>query len=423
MKFRSTRSKSEVVNLSDAIIKGLASDGGLYVPVNFPKFKVDEFIPLDSNVEIAYKFLLPFFKNDLLSDKLKEICESSFTFPLPLKTLNERLSVLELFHGPTGAFKDVGARFLANTLEKLPGKRTILVATSGDTGSAVASAFYKRQRSQIGILYPSGKISEFQEMQLTCWDTNVISYRVDADFDSCQSLVKQAFSDEGLRRNMNLSSANSINIGRLLPQCVYYVKASVEHYAKYGRYANFIIPTGNMGNALACIWVRKMGFPIKKIILSCNSNLTIPEYFQTRIFHGRPSVKTLANAMDVGNPSNMERFLDLEEQNPQKDLSSISVSDTEIKTAILECYERLGYIICPHTATAYHAFRNSDIEEAIIVSTAMPVKFKEVIEPIVRKSIPIPVKFNEMMNRPRNYVEIQPLYELLKKSILEKFSV
>ncbi|MFV2016354.1 MAG: threonine synthase, partial [Candidatus Heimdallarchaeota archaeon] len=306
MKFRSTRDTDTNTSLSDTLVQGLASDGGLFVPIKFPDYQLDDFLELDSLSEIAVHFLQPFFNGDRLQDHLKSICDNSFTFEIPLKYIDTNLAILELFHGPTGAFKDVGARFLAQCLGKLDMNLKILVATSGDTGSAVAAAFHEVRGVNVYVLYPKGMISDFQETQLTCWSDNITSLRIDGDFDTCQKMVKKAFSDNNLKLKHNLTSANSINIGRLLPQCVYYVSSSISYFKQHQRSASFVIPTGNMGNALAAIWVKEMGFPIDQIILACNENDTIVDYIQSNKYTPKISIRTLANAMDVGSPSNLE---------------------------------------------------------------------------------------------------------------------
>lgn len=409
MRFTSTRDKNLNYFISEALLQGLAPDGGLFVPEEFPQFKVDEFMDIGNLVDVAHKFLYPFFEDDILQTHLKSICTNAFNFDLPLRILKDGTYILELFHGPTGAFKDFGARFLAQCFGKLNKKITILVATSGDTGSAVASAFHGVHPIKAIVLYPKDKISNFQELQLTCWDDNISSLRVDGDFDSCQQLVKQAFSDQKLTNELNLTSANSINIGRLLPQCAYYVYASIEFYKNNHRNASFIIPTGNMGNAMAAIWVKEMGFPIDKIILSCNENDVIVNYFQTGDFKPQPSKPTLANAMDVGNPSNLERFIDLRNffTKDFEYIEAYSVLDDDIKQTIRKGFSELGELWCPHTATALRVQSQLKDNSWVIVATAHPAKFKDIIDPIIGKDIPYPPNLEKFLELSSNYIDMK----------------
>ena len=410
MEYITTRSQEIKVSLAEAILQGLAPDGGLFVPEKFPVFSRDDFEGLHTWQDIAIGMLRPFFRGDVLAHKLTTIVKNAFSFPLPLKRFDSENEILELFHGPTGAFKDVGARFLARCFNALEKERMILVATSGDTGSAVASAFYGLEYAKVSVFFPKGKISPFQEHQLTCWDNNIYSFRVKSDFDGCQKLVKDLFADEELNARYSFSSANSINIGRLLPQCTYYAYASLDFFRRRGVKPDIVVPTGNMGNALACIWAREMGFPISKIILATNANDPIPIYFQTGKFIPKPSVRTLANAMDVGNPSNMERFLHLGKAGG---IEAISVTDEQIVQTIRQVWNQRGIILDPHTATAVHSLPNNP---AIIVSTAHPSKFKEVVEPIIGKTVEIPPQLQHMFERPIKFREIHPN----KKDFLDK---
>ncbi|RMG37326.1 MAG: threonine synthase [Methanobacteriota archaeon] len=410
VKYISTRSSEIQTTLSEAVLQGLAADGGLFVPEMLPVFSMDDFDDLHSWKDIAVRMLTPFFEGDRLIGKLQNIVETAFSFPLPLTPFRENIEMLELFHGPTGAFKDVGARFLARCFEALGTERMVLVATSGDTGSAVASAFYGLQYTKVSVFFPKGKISPFQEHQLTCWDDNIYSFRVRADFDSCQKLVKDLFADHELNERFSFSSANSINIGRLLPQCTYYAFASLDFFRRKRIKPTIVVPTGNMGNALACIWAREMGFPISKIVLATNANDPIPIFFQTGKFTPKPSIQTLANAMDVGNPSNMERFLHL--GNSQRIVAK-SVSNEKITETIRMVWKKMGIVIDPHTATAVHCVPE---EPAIIVSTAHPAKFKEIVEPIIERKVEIPVQLRAMLERSVYYKEIEPT----KEDFLEK---
>ncbi|HXS80704.1 MAG TPA: threonine synthase, partial [Gammaproteobacteria bacterium] len=307
MRYLSTRG-AHGTGLVDAVMRGLAADGGLYVPDELPRLEASA-VRGESLAEIAAEVLAPFFEGSGLEEELATICGDAFDFPLPLKelTANGELSVLELFHGPTAAFKDIGARFLAALMERaLRGSTdsrplTILVATSGDTGGAVAAAFHRRNGIRVGVLFPKGQVSPRQQHQLTCWGDNIRAFEVDGTFDACQALVKGAFTDAGLQRRHRLTAANSINIGRLLPQLAYHAAASLWHWRRHGTAAGSIVPSGNLGNGMACVWSRAIGMPVREIVLAVNANRTIPDYLSTGQWQPRPSVATLASAMDVGN--------------------------------------------------------------------------------------------------------------------------
>ena len=281
MNFLSTR-QGPPVCIEQAIMSGTAPDGGLYVPAELPEFRPEDFAADSSFAEIAGRFLAPFFEGSSLAGSLPSICGDALNFPVPLRPLESGsapLSMLEIFHGPTAAFKDVGARFLAASMAKIieAGQYatppvTILVATSGDTGGAVAAAFHRRPGLRVVVLFPDGRVSPRQQHQLTCWGDNVTSLAVRGEFDDCQRLVKAAFADSGLNAQHNLCSANSINVGRLLPQAAYYAKASLEHWRETGEALNFIVPTGNLGNGFACVWARRMGMPIERIVFATNAN-------------------------------------------------------------------------------------------------------------------------------------------------------
>lgn len=402
MHYFSTRNNTLRTTLSEAILSGLAPDGGLFIPDHFPRIDINDFSNDLTYPAFAAKVLAPYCKNDPLEVHLSEICKNAFTFPLPLKPLNDTDFVLELFHGPTLSFKDVGARFLAESLQILGQKMTILVATSGDTGSAVASAFYHKKNINVIILYPKGKISTRQEHQITCWGDNILALAVDGTFDDCQALVKEAFQNTWWNEHYHLSSANSINIGRLLPQTTYYAYHSVLFYRKYHAAPGFIIPTGNLGHATAAYWAKMMGFPIREIVVATNANQTISDYLKTGEFKPRPSVSTLANAMDVGNPSNFERLSYLYPifNKFRKNVKSVSVSDEEIKKTIKKVYDNTGMIICPHTATAFFAREEFAAAPFIMVSTADPCKFEEIIEPLIGHPVPIAAGMKHMLETP-----------------------
>ncbi|WP_100551113.1 threonine synthase [Caedibacter taeniospiralis] len=413
MKFKSTRGKSEEVSLTYALQHGLAKDGGLYVPAKFPLFP---WRSLDKNMgyaDFATQLLEPFFRGGELEDKLHAICYESFSFDLPIVDLDQRSSLLELFHGPTLSFKDFGARFLANALShiKTDNKLTIMVATSGDTGSAVAAAFHSKSNINVMVLFPKGKISLRQQQQITCWQDNVCAVAVDGTFDDCQVLVKAAFADKWWQEHTHLNTSNSINIGRLLPQTTYYAYVSWQYFLNQCKKANFIVPSGNIGNVCACFWAKEMGLPIGEIIISQNENNVIGQFLQSAQLPHKPSVETLANAMDVGNPSNFERlyFLLGSTQRFKAEVTAFKASDEAIRRTILKVKQDHDLLICPHTATAVYAreFLPSD-QHYIIVATAHPAKFEQVIEPIVGEKIPVPQSLQTLLNQQQSNVGIAP---------------
>ncbi len=420
MKFVSTRGKAPAVSASQAIMQGLAPDGGLYVPESFPSLGNLAIHEISSYPELAFEVLAPFFEDDPLKEDLAEICLDAFNFPVPLVTLKDQDAVLELFHGPTAAFKDFGARFLAACMERMLAKEqrklTILVATSGDTGGAVAAAFANRKGIEVKVLYPKGRVSGRQQQQLTCWGANIQAYEVDGSFDDCQKMVKDAFMDQTVSRQWGLSSANSINLGRLLPQSVYYVFASHLYTQAFGKRPIFIIPSGNVGNSCAAFWALTMGSPIERIVLSVNENKTIPEFLTSGIYQTRPSVQTLANAMDVGAPSNMERLFNLypDTDTIKSMLSAYSVDDRTIQATIKEVYGELGYILCPHTATAERVRRDHFAgQPTIVVSTAHPAKFEQVVEPLIGTAVEVPQNLAMLLDKPSSFKAIPSDYRLL----------
>jgi threonine synthase len=430
MHYVSTRNPEHRIQLGEAIARGIAPDGGLYVPEEFPHFVPGQFDGAVELPEIAERLLAPFAAGDALAAELPEICREAFNFPAPLVALENApapASVLELFHGPTSAFKDFGARFLAACLQRIrrdaPRKLTILVATSGDTGGAVAAAFHNRPGIEVVVLYPKGLVSERQAHQLACWGDNVRTYAVRGTFDDCQKMVKDAFLDPALAETHQLSSANSINVGRLLPQMVYYAKAGLELWRETGRRANFIIPAGNLGNSLACIWARHIGLPIGEIVLATNANQTISEFLRTGEWVPKPSVATLASAMDVGNPSNMERLRalhpDFEELQGQ--IGASSVDDIEIRATIRRDSHELNQLWCPHTATAAKVFRRLLARGArghwVIVSTAHPAKFNDIVEAQTGREVPVPPALAALLARPRQEKELEASLSALRAEL------
>jgi threonine synthase len=474
MRFVSTRDPALAVGFVDALEQGLAPDGGLYVPREWPVVSARELLAsvgaslaaahdcgsgsITSSrglASLASSLIAPFAAGSLLAADLPAISSEAFAFDAPLVPLvppaagdAERQpptpgafpSLLELFHGPTAAFKDFGARFLAASLARVrlarlhearrtassPAERTItiLVATSGDTGGAVASAFHERPGIEVVVLYPKGLVSPTQERQLTCWGGNVRSFAVHGTFDDCQRLAKEALLDPELRERRRLSSANSINLGRLLPQVVYYAAASLAIWQSRGEAASFVVPSGNLGNALACIWARRMGLPIADIVLAHNANRTVPDFLQTGRWRPRPSVATLASAMDVGDPSNMERLNALYPQLAELRgaVRAEAVGDAQIRATIRSAFERFGRILCPHTATALEAYERlpPEVRSArpwVLVATAHPAKFPETIEPLIGRPVPVPDSLARLLTRPVSVTEIEPDLQALRSAL------
>jgi threonine synthase len=435
MKYVSTRGQSPAVSFGAALSQGLAPDGGLYVPESWPSIPLSAFDGVDTLPDVAEVLLRPFAAGDAIAGDIGAIVRNAFNFPAPLNpvSLDGRLSVLELFHGPTAAFKDFGARFLAEALQRVRPKDArplnILVATSGDTGGAVASAFHRRPGVTVSVLFPKGLVSPTQERQLTCWGDNVHSFRVSGSFDDCQRLVKDAFVNPGLRARFELSSANSINLGRLLPQAVYYAATSIAVYRRHGVVPNFIIPSGNLGNSVACVWARKLGLPIGRVVLAHNANRTVPEFLQSGEWRPRPSMPTLASAMDVGTPSNMERLRALYPgiDEVRGAVRAESVTDEAIQARIREDFHNYGKVWCPHTATAAEVYaRMSPAERGpskngegpwIIVSTAHPAKFREIVEPLIGQRIEMPESLAKLFSRPVSATELEPDLAALTRAL------
>jgi len=430
MRFISTRARGNAVGFSAAVYQGLAPDGGLYVPASWPQ--VPPALPSHSAdlAPLAARLLAPFIAADPLAAELPSMSREAFNFAAPLVTLDAaaKLSMLELFHGPTAAFKDFGARFLAAALARLPRVDSralnMLVATSGDTGGAVAAAFHERPGMRVTVLFPKGLVSPTQERQLTCWGGNVTALAVHGRFDDCQRLVKEALQAPDLRARFDLSSANSINLGRLLPQIVYYAAASLALHHEHGTRPGFIIPSGNLGNALACIWARKLGLPIGDIVLACNANRAVPEYLHSGLWRPRPSIKTLASAMDVGNPSNMERLRNLFPTMPElvAAVSADSIDDAAISLRIRAAFDAWDRILCPHTAVAAEVYARLPAARRrasswVIVATAHAAKFKEIVEQLIGEQVPVPESLMRLFARPTAFTEIPANLEGLRAAL------
>jgi threonine synthase len=420
MNYVSTRGASPPLRFSAALQQSLAPDGGLYVPERFPRFAPSDFDGLDGVAQVAPRLLAPLLEADPLAEALPAICAAAFDFPIPLDFGPDGRVVLELFHGPTAAFKDVGARFLAECAARLPaeGRRTVLVATSGDTGGAVAAAFHGKPGIDVVVLFPKGRVSPRQQQQLTCHGDNVRAFAVRGDFDDCQRMVKQAFADAEMRARHGLVSANSINIGRLLPQAAYYAAASLAYQRRTGRPCGFVVPTGNLGNAVAALWARAMGLPIGVVALATNANRTLVDLFERGELRPRPTVATLANAMDVGNPSNAERLLHLYPDRARllAEVRARSVSDDEIRAEIVAS-ARAGRVVCPHTAVALRVRRDLPGEDWVVVATAHPAKFETIVEPLVGRPVAVPPALAALLARPSRCAELAPDVAALRAAL------
>ena len=428
MKFVSTRGGIAPTSLDVALAAGLAPDGGLYVPEQVPQLTLQH--AGATLADTATQVLSPWFAESKLQSSLTELCSDAFDFPAPLRPMsapNDHL--LELFHGPTAAFKDYAARFLAGCMSRLRDPSvstptTILVATSGDTGAAVGAAFHRRNGFKVVILYPDGRVSPRQAHGLGCFGDNVRAYRVDGSFDDCQRMVKQALTDADLRARVPLGSANSISLGRLLPQTAYYAHAALEFRTRHDAPLNFIVPTGNLGNALACWLAKRMGLPIGEIVLASNANDVLPRYFRGDEYAPRATVATLANAMDVGAPSNFERlrWWHRDDADLRASMRAFSVDDTTIRDTIRHAPDRHGVVPCPHTATGLHMLErlrvSGDIRPWAVVATAHPAKFETIVEPLVGHVVEPPLALAAWLARPATSSPLEAASATLRSALL-----
>ena len=428
MRFYSTKGNDISVGFKDALFHGLAPDGGLYMPETIPHLGIDFFKSDLSYPELAVGMIHPFTKDDLTHAQLINICELAFDFPLRIKELNKTDSVLELFHGPTFAFKDFAARFMARTmsyfLENKDDELTILVATSGDTGSAVANGFFNVDGINVIILYPSNRVSAIQENQLTTLGGNITALEIDGSFDDCQRMVKAAFQDIDLQNRLSLSSANSINMARLLPQSVYYSWAW--KLCAENKPIIFSVPSGNFGNLTGGLLANRMGVPVEKFIAATNANDTFPNFLSSGTIQHQDAVKTISNAMDVGVPSNLDRIQNLfhDDVNQVKvDISSWSFPDKDTKKSIRNMQNEFGYLIDPHTAvgvlglTKYRNETNSKTK-GVVLSTAHPGKFADVIEPIIGNKTTLPESLQIAMKKEKNSIKMPKKFSDLKEYLL-----
>jgi threonine synthase len=425
--FISTRGNAPPHALSQALTLGLAPDGGLFVPQPWPAAPTGAPRSL-ALTDVAQWLLAPFFAGDRLESALPAICADALDLPAPVVPTEDRgLFLLELFHGPTAAFKDFGARFLAACLARLRDAAepplTILVATSGDTGGAVAAAFHRRPGFRVVVLYPEGRVSPRQAHQLGAFGDNVHTFRVAGSFDDCQALVKQAFADEALRVAVPLSSANSISLGRLLPQMSYYAAAALRWQMLHDAPAHFAIPTGNLGNALACIWARRLGLPIGDIALATNANRVVQDFIDTGDYHPRPSLATLANAMDVGAPSNLERLRHLLPAHADlaAAVSAVSFDDATLRDVMQRAPGQYDHVVCPHTAAAIALVEQrragGDARPWIAVATAHPAKFDSVVEPCIGRTVPMPAALGDLLARPEHSLPLSTDYAAFVRTL------
>ena len=426
MNFFSTNNKTQIVSFREALLSGQPPDKGLYVPTELMQLETN-FLNSLANLsfrEISFRIAIKFFSDEIPEAALEAIVEKAFSFSPTLKELSTSTYIVELFHGPTLAFKDFGARFMALTmsylLEGSDSDLTILVATSGDTGSAVANAFHNVPRIQVVILYPSGGVSALQEKQLTTLGGNVVALEVSGTFDDCQRLAKQALADQQLNKKVRLSSANSINVSRLLPQSFYYFFAQ----AQFQQQVVFSVPSGNFGNLTAGLYAKRMGLPVARFIAATNANDIVPQYLQSGKFVPKKSVQTLSNAMDVGNPSNFARMLALYENDVEKmraDVWGTSVSDSITSQVIRQVYKEFDYVMDPHTAVGYEglqrfrkAHANPGSTPAMVLSTAHPGKFGDVVENILDCNIWMPERLAKVMELEKRSIPIEAKYQELQ---------
>ena len=435
MKYYSTNKQASIANLSKAVVTGLAEDRGLYMPERINKLPKEFFDNIEklSFQEIAYHVADAFFGEDVEAEALKKIVYDTLAFDCPVVKVSGNIYSLELFHGPTLAFKDVGARFMARMLQYIASRETadnsktvnVLVATSGDTGSAVANGFLGVEGIHVYVLYPKGKVSKIQESQFTTLGKNITAIEIDGVFDDCQALVKNAFMDEELNKHMKLTSANSINVARFLPQAFYYFNAYAR-MKEQGLADNLVIcvPSGNFGNITAALFGHSMGLPIKRFIAANNANDIFYKYLKSGKYEPKPSIQTIANAMDVGDPSNFARILDLYGNSHERITSLINgatYSDERISETMQECYKSSGYILDPHGACGYQALKEllKPDETGVFCETAHPAKFKEKVDEILNTNIEIPERLAAFMRGTKLSIPMSKDFETFKKFLMK----
>ena len=437
-RFYSTNNPSLTVSLQEAVVKGLAEDKGLFMPEKIEKLPQEFFDTIGtlSFPEIAYTVAEAFFGSDIEADELKKIVNETLSFDTPLVEVENGIYSLELFHGPTLAFKDVGARFMSRMLAYFIRKEqntepvNVLVATSGDTGSAVANGFLGVEGIRVFVLYPKGLVSKIQESQFTTLGQNITALEVDGTFDDCQRLVKSAFLDEELNRKMRLTSANSINVARFLPQAFYYFYAFAQLRSMQPKLSAeeletvFCVPSGNFGNLTAGLIAKRMGLPVKRFIAANNRNDIFLQYLKSGIYTPKPSVATIANAMDVGDPSNFVRVLDLYGHSHEaicREISGVSYTDEEIGDAMRLCLKENNYLTDPHGACGYLALKSglTETENGIFLETAHPAKFKETVENIIGQPVEIPEKLQAFMKGTKQSTAMSSDFETFKTYLME----
>jgi threonine synthase len=430
MNYYSLNRKAPNTTFADAVIRGLAPDKGLYFPETITPLDNSFFETIEdkSNAEIAFEAIKQFIVPEIPEAVLRTIIEETLNFDFPIVAINENISTLELFHGPTMAFKDVGARFMARCLgyfnKSNTNEVTVLVATSGDTGGAVANGFLGVKGVNVVILYPSGKVSDIQEKQLTTLGQNITALEVDGVFDDCQDMVKQAFMDAELTNHMQLTSANSINVARWLPQLFYFMFAYKQLKSNHKDIV-FSVPSGNFGNICAGMIAQKLGLPVAHFIASNNANNSVTNYLKTERYITKRSIATISNAMDVGNPSNFIRIQQLHNNNFKElkaNLSSYSFTDKETKAGLLELYNEHNYIADPHGAVGFlgaqHYLKNKSNHHVVFLETAHPTKFLDVVEDVIRENIDLPPQIEAVMDKEKVSIAINSYNEL--KSFLLK---
>ena len=431
MQYYSTNGKAPLATLEEAVVRGLAPDKGLYMPQEIRPLPQEFYDNIEnmSFQEMSYQVAHNFFGDDVDAESLREIVFDTLAFETPIVKVEDNIYSLELFHGPTLAFKDVGARFMARLLRyfiKREGKEqvNVLVATSGDTGSAVANGFLGVDGIHVYVLYPKGKVSKIQESQFTTLGKNITAIEVDGVFDDCQALVKSAFMDEELQGHMNLTSANSINVARFLPQAFYYFNAYAQA-KKLGKADNLTIcvPSGNFGNITAGLFAQRMGLPIMNFIAANNANDIFYNYLLSGIYSPKASIQTIANAMDVGDPSNFARILDLYKSSHAEicnHISGATYSDDEIAATMKKCYEQTGYVLDPHGACGYQALKDNlkEGETGVFLETAHPAKFKEKVDAILSTDIEIPTRLADFMKGKKKSLEMAADFSAFKQFLL-----
>ncbi len=429
MKYKSTNNKSAKVSFKDAVIKGLADDKGLFFPTKIPKLP-ESFFKNSSNFslpEIAYTFLKPYVEDDISNTELKNLLNKALDFDIPLVKVKPNVFSFELFHGPTLAFKDVGARIMARFLSKFANsnkKITVLVATSGDTGSAVANGFLNVKGIDVVVLYPKGMVSNIQEKQFTTLGNNITALEVNGTFDDCQRMVKEAFADDELNNTMQLSSANSINVARFLPQAVYYFYAYAQLKDK-SKPIVFSVPSGNYGNLTAGLIAKKSGLPISNFIASANINKVVVDYLDSGVFSPKSSISTISNAMDVGNPSNLVRIMELYNHSLEeikKDIKAYSFTDNATKRCISDVYKNSNYTLDPHGAVAYlglSEFMKKNNVNGVFFETAHPAKFYETVEKQIPIKVNIPESLQKSLKKEKITIEISNTLDDLKHILLK----